>query len=75
MASPLPSTFVEGFHDEATVRAMPYRPLGADGRLVSLLSFGASSLAGVFRADVTEDENVKVVVAAIKQGINVIDVR
>ena len=71
--SALPSTFTPGFHDEATIRAMPYRPLGRDQRLVSLLSFGGSSLAGVFRADVTEEENVRVVVAAIKQGINIVD--
>ncbi len=69
----LPSTFVEGFHDPAVVSRMPYRPLGRDGRLVSLLSFGASSLAGVFRKDVTEDENMAVVMAAVKAGINVID--
>jgi len=73
MAAPLPPTFVAGFHDEATVRAMPYRPLGRDGRLVSLLSFGASSLSGSFRADCTEAESCAVVVAAVKAGINVID--
>jgi L-galactose dehydrogenase len=70
---PLPPTFVRGFHDEATVRAMPYRALGGDGRLVSLLSFGASSLSGSFRADCTEAESCAVVVAAVKSGINVID--
>lgn len=69
----LPPTFTPGFHDEATVRAMPYRPLGRDGRLVSLLSFGASSLSGSFRADTSEAESCAVVVAAIKAGINVID--
>ncbi len=69
----LPPTYVEGWHDPAAVRRMPYRPLGRDGRLVSLLSFGASSLAGVFRKDVTESENHAVVAAAIKAGINVID--
>ena len=74
MALPgLPPTFVAGFHDEASVRKMPYRPLGREGRLVSLLSFGASSLAGVFRADVTEEENARVVVEAVRAGINVID--
>ena len=70
---PLPPTFVAGFHDEATVRAMPYRPLGRDGRLVSLLSFGASSLSGSFRADTTEAESRAVVVEAVRAGINVID--
>jgi L-galactose dehydrogenase len=69
----LPSTFVKGFHDEKVVMEMPYRPLGRDGRLVSLLSFGASSLAGVFRSDVSETENMNVVLAAVKSGINVID--
>ena len=73
MAFPLPPTYVPGFHDEATVRAMPYRKLGAGGPLVSLLSFGASALAGAFRADLVEEESVKVVVEAVKAGINVID--
>ena len=72
-SSPLPPTYVPGFHTEAAVRAMPYRPLGPDGRLVSLLSFGASSLSGSFRADVSEAENCAVVAAAIRAGINVID--
>jgi L-galactose dehydrogenase len=69
----LPPTYVAGFHDEASVRAMPYRPLGRDKRLVSALSFGGSSLAGVFRSDVTEDENTRVVIAAVRAGINIID--
>ncbi len=69
----LPPTFVEGFHDPEVVKAMPYRKLGRDGRLVSLLSFGASSLAGVFRKDVTEEENHRVVLSAIRAGINVVD--
>ena len=69
----LPPTFVPGWHDEATVRAMPYRPLGPNGPLVSLLSFGASSLAGAFRADLIEAESLKVVEAAVRSGINLID--
>jgi L-galactose dehydrogenase len=69
----LPETFTAGFHDPEVVKQMPFRKLGKDGRMVSLLSFGASSLAGVFRADVTEDENHKVVLAVLKSGINVID--
>ena len=68
----LPPTYVEGWHDPSVVAKMPYRPLGAEGRLVSLLTFGASSLAGAFRST-TEEENERVVVAAVKAGINVID--
>ena len=71
MADPLPPTFVPGWHDEATVRRMPYRQFGP--RRVSALSFGASSLAGVFRADVSLDESIKVVHTAIRRGVNVLD--
>ena len=71
MAAPArPETFTEGFHDEATLTNMRYRPL--NGKQVSILSFGASSLGGVFHT--TDDkESVKVVDAAIRGGINLID--
>ena len=68
----LPPTFVPGFHDEASVRAMPYRAM-PDGRLLSALSFGASSLAGVFRADVSEAEAAAVVAAVVRAGVNLLD--
>ena len=71
-AGTLPPTYVAGFHDEASVRAMPYR-LMPDGRALSLLSFGASSLAGVFRSDVSEAEAVEVVSAVVRSGINLLD--
>jgi len=43
----LPETFVAGFHDEETVRKMRYRTLEHYGK-VSVLSFGASGLGGMF---------------------------
>jgi L-galactose dehydrogenase len=71
-SSALPSTFVEGFHDEEAVRAMTYRKLGDTGMTVSVLSLGASSLGGVFRG-VDGDVCVDVVVQAVRSGINLID--
>jgi len=68
----LPPTFVEGFHDEAAVREMTYRPLGDTDMVVSVLSLGASSLSGVFRG-VDGDECIDVVVQAVRSGINLID--
>jgi len=68
--APLPETYVAGWHDEASVRRMPYRRFG--DRTVSQLSFGASSLAGVFRG-VDKAECLRVVEHAIRSGINVID--
>ena len=65
-----PETYVEGWHDAEAVRAMPYRQFG--DRKVSALSFGASSLAGVFRG-VDSEECLKVVEHAVRSGINVID--
>lgn len=67
-----PPTYVEGFHDEASVRKMKYRPLGETGMVVSILSFGASSLGSVFR-ETKESESIAVVHTALKAGINLID--
>lgn len=52
---------------------MKYRKLGNTGLDVSVLSFGASSLGGVFR-DVRKDEGIRTVHTAIEMGINLIDV-
>jgi L-galactose dehydrogenase len=52
---------------------MQRRPLGRTGLDVSILSFGASSLGGVFRA--TDDaESIRTVRTALDLGINFIDV-
>ncbi|HTL68705.1 MAG TPA: aldo/keto reductase [Lacunisphaera sp.] len=52
---------------------MQLRPLGRTGLQVSVLSFGASSLGGVFRA--TDDaESIRTVHTALDLGINFIDV-
>ncbi len=51
---------------------MQYRPLGQTGLSVSVLSYGASPLGGVFRA--TDDsEGVRTVHTALDLGINFID--
>jgi L-galactose dehydrogenase len=52
---------------------MKRNPLGRTRLVVSRLSFGASSLGGVFRP-VDEDEAVRAVHAALDCGINYIDV-
>lgn len=52
---------------------MEYRTLGKTGLKVSALSFGASSLGGVFHA-VKEDEAVRAVHVSLDAGINFIDV-
>jgi hypothetical protein len=69
----LPPTFVEGFHDEAAVRAMPYRRFGRSGRLYSQLSLGASSFGNVYGTVSSEADCHAVVLAAVKAGVNVID--
>lgn len=52
---------------------MQRRPLGQTGLDVSILSFGASSLGGVFRA--TDDsESIRTVHTALDLGMNFIDV-
>lgn len=55
------------------MNALKYRKLGNTGLDVSVLSFGASSLGGVFR-DIQKEEGVRTVHTAIDMGINLIDV-
>lgn len=52
---------------------MQYRALGNTGLRISSLSFGASSLGGVFR-DIDEGEAIRTVHVALEHGINFIDV-
>lgn len=51
---------------------MEYRTLGRTGLRVSALSFGASSLGGVFR-EVDESDCIRTVRASLEKGINFID--
>ena len=52
---------------------MEYREIGNTGMKVSALSFGASSLGGVFHS-LREEEGIEAVGVAIDNGINFIDV-
>lgn len=52
---------------------MEYRELGKTGMRLSALSFGASSLGGVFH-DLREQDGIEAVYTAVENGINFIDV-
>lgn len=52
---------------------MEYRVLGETGLSVSALSFGGSSLGGVFR-NVTEADGIRAVHTAVDLGLNFVDV-
>lgn len=52
---------------------MKYRELGKTGMMVPVLSFGASSLGGVFHS-VREEDAIEAVFIAIDNGLNFIDV-
>ena len=52
---------------------MKYREIGGTGMKVSQLSFGASSLGGVFH-DIDENRAIEAVHAAVDGGMNFIDV-
>ena len=52
---------------------MELREIGKTGMKVSPLSFGASSLGGVFHS-LKEEEGIKAVHTAVDSGINFIDV-
>jgi L-galactose dehydrogenase len=57
----------------AEAGVMRYRKLGGTGLELSVLSFGASSLGGVFH-DIDESEGVRTLHEVVEQGINFIDV-
>ena len=50
-----------------------YRELGKTGMKISTLSFGASSLGGVFHS-IDEKDGIRAVHTAVEKGINFIDV-
>ena len=52
---------------------MLYNEIGKTGMKVSALSFGASSLGGVFR-NIKESEAINAVFTAVEGGMNFIDV-
>jgi len=52
---------------------MEYREIGKTGMKVSHISFGASSLGGVFHA-LKEEDGIRAVHTAVENGINFIDV-
>ena len=52
---------------------MEYRKLGKTGMQVSVLSFGASSLGGVFH-EINEKKGIEATLDAVNLGINLIDV-
>jgi aryl-alcohol dehydrogenase-like predicted oxidoreductase len=52
---------------------MNYREIGKTGMKVSAISFGASSLGGVFHS-LKEEEGIEAVYTAVNHGINFIDV-
>ena len=57
----------------ATKNIMVYNEIGKTGMRVSALSFGASSLGGVFHG-IREEEGIRAVHVAVDNGINFIDV-
>lgn len=68
----LPATFVQGFHDESSVRKMKYVSFGNTGLMVSKISLGTGTLSK-FYGDLVETEGIKAVHLALKKGINYID--
>ena len=52
---------------------MQYHEIGKTGMKVSSLSFGASSLGGVFH-DLKEKEGIQAVFTAVEAGMNFIEV-
>ena len=67
-----PPTFLPSYHDEDSVRRIQYRKIGKTDMVASALSFGASSLGGVFR-QTDDSESERLVQAVVKAGINYID--
>lgn len=62
------------FHsDRSNINTMEYREIGKTGMNVSNISFGASSLGGVFHS-LKEETGIEAVHTAVDNGINFIDV-
>ncbi|XP_058821712.1 uncharacterized protein LOC131683612 [Topomyia yanbarensis] len=68
----LPATFVDSFHNEASVRKMKYNTFGRTGLKVSEISLGTGTLSKLY-GPLGETEGVKAVHLALKEGINYID--
>ncbi|OWA52576.1 L-galactose dehydrogenase [Hypsibius exemplaris] len=69
--SDLPSTFVSGFHDEASVRRMRYNKLGATGMDVSALAIGGGGLERFYRS-LDEDHAIESIHLGLRLGLNYI---
>jgi len=68
----VPKTWVEDFHDLASVEQMQYVQLGKTDMMVSKLGFGGSAIGGIYTE--TDDKTSHAVVRlAISKGINYID--
>ncbi|XP_044728708.1 L-galactose dehydrogenase-like [Chrysoperla carnea] len=72
MNGDLPSTFVQGFHDEDAVRKMKYVPLGDTGLIVSQIGIGGTCFSSLF-GEYDEAEAIATIHQALKSGINYID--
>jgi len=67
-----PTTFCEEFHSKNDLKKLKYSQLGKTDMMVSTISFGASAFGNVYR-NTNEEENRKVLLHALKSGINMID--
>ncbi|XP_077302274.1 uncharacterized protein LOC143922816 isoform X2 [Arctopsyche grandis] len=70
--SKFPPTYVEGFHNEESVLKMRYNVLEGTELQVSHLSLGGGAFSS-FYGGLNEEEAIKTIQDAIKQGINFID--
>ncbi|KAL9698594.1 hypothetical protein quinque_002035 [Culex quinquefasciatus] len=68
----LPPTFVNGFHDEESVRKMQYNQFGRTGLQVSKISLGTGTLSK-FYGDLDAATGIKAVHQALRKGINYVD--
>jgi len=68
----MPSTFCEGFHSKDDLKKITYKQLGKTDMMVSTISFGATGFGNLYR-QTNDEENKKVLLHALKSGINMID--
>lgn len=76
----LPPTYIEGWSNLETVRAIPYRRLGRTDMVVSLLTLGAAHVSAKPSTAVHADgsvtgteESVEAIHEAVRLGVNLID--
>ncbi|KAF2353377.1 NADP-dependent oxidoreductase domain, partial [Trinorchestia longiramus] len=68
----LPPTFVEGFHDLASIKKLKFVKIGKTDMVGSHVGIGGCSAGGEY-GEVDDQETVLTIMEAVQRGINIVD--